>query len=58
MRTVGSSVRFCFNCRRVCEGTPGSIPTLQVFNEAELRRLNVYRMAILAGLYSDFAEVV
>jgi len=59
-RTVllGLSVRFCFNCRRVCEDTPGTLPSVRVFSDAELRRLTSYRAAIQAGVYTDFPKIV
>jgi len=57
-RTVllGLSLRFCFNCRRVCERTPANLPIPHVFTTAELRRMATYQVAIQAGVYTDFPE--
>ena len=57
-RTVllGLSLRFCFNCRRVCGSTPENLPIPHVFTTAELRRLATYQVAIQAGVYTDFPQ--
>jgi hypothetical protein len=46
----------CFNCRLTWKGTPtearAEIP--YAFSEAELSRLEMFRVAIRVGLYSDY----
>jgi ribosomal protein L37AE/L43A len=56
---------FCFNCRlhlaAVDVSGPGDIPTDAAghqFTSAELLRLERYRAAIQAGVYSDWSGVV
>jgi hypothetical protein len=61
---LGSWGSFCFNCRARLDGRalkallPVSEPVAYEFHGAELLRLQRYRAAIQAGLYSDWPEEV
>jgi len=63
VRLPGSPWSLCFNCKlqwnssiaaTTGESQPGPVSTPYPFSPAELKRLTVYRRAVLAGFYSDW----
>ena len=51
-----SANTFCFNCRRVCGTDVAERGTAPVLNAQELGRLQAYRAAVQAGVYTDWPD--